>query len=580
MKKSFDDSGTAPLASRELSMKIKRLHGRPYGTYKSLRGRWRGGDVEYDLYHVQGDPFAPPSRLRAMLPLAAAGIPATWGEDPQKAIALCDFLHRSLIPQVAEQSRPSGTGRSGQILIAPLGPQILERSAVSLRDGVLEVRLSLGLPADQRQIDAEPCAEMLLQRIPEILLAGLWWRNLDRDALDAHVQCHLRQQQLRAQLRERGLVAFVPNGAVLPRAGSGSNAPLEGAVSFVSPPELLVRLQTEDMEFAGMGIPEGVTVIVGGGYHGKSTLLHALEQGIYNHIPDDGREYVVTREDALRCRTEEGRYVGGADLRWFVHDLPGKADPADFRTTAASGSTSQAASLVEGLEAGSRLFLIDEDASAVNFLVRDERMQRLLPDRREPLVPLVDRLPQLRAAGVSALLVIGASGEFLDHADNVISLEDYRPHLRTAEAKAICLELPSRRLDSAVPPAPPLRARQPAWEDLRHRAGKEIMGNAKVRMRDGRRLALDELAFDLSALDQLVSTGQGQAVGLALQAMFRQYDKTPATVGQMLDWIEGEMDRRGLDAVAHHREVELERPRRLEIACALFRVPHLVFEAV
>lgn len=125
----------------------------------------------------------------------------------------------------------------------------------------------------------------------------------------------------------------------------------------------------------GMGIPEGVTLIIGGGYHGKSTLLQALEQGVYNHVKGDGREYVITRADALKLRAEDGRAVSHLDLSLFIHDLPNGKDTHCFSTEDASGSTSQAAGVLEGMEAETSCFLIDEDTSATNFLVRDAFMQ-------------------------------------------------------------------------------------------------------------------------------------------------------------------------------------------------------------
>lgn len=73
-----------------------------------------------------------------------------------------------------------------------------------------------------------------------------------------------------------------------------------------------------------MGIPEGVTLIVGGGFHGKSTLLQALERGVYHHIAGDGREMVITRQDAVKVRAEDGRNIEKVNISAFINNLPAK----------------------------------------------------------------------------------------------------------------------------------------------------------------------------------------------------------------------------------------------------------------
>ena len=101
-----------------------------------------------------------------------------------------------------------------------------------------------------------------------------------------------------------------------------------------------------------MGIRKGITLIVGGGYHGKSTLLKALEAGVYNHIAGDGREFVITDDTAFKLRAEDGRSITGVDISPFIKNLPNKKDTVHFSTEDASGSTSQAANLMEALESG------------------------------------------------------------------------------------------------------------------------------------------------------------------------------------------------------------------------------------
>ena len=171
---------------------------------------------------------------------------------------------------------------------------------------------------------------------------------------------------------------------------------MKNGIHFVSPSSMEVTLNLPNHgPLKGMGIPKGITLIVGGGYHGKSTLLEALELGVYNHIAGDGREYVITESDAVKIRAEDGRSIKSADISLFINDLPNGKDTCCFYTEDASGSTSQAANVMEAIETGSRLLLIDEDTSATNFMIRDELMQRVVKRSQEPITPFIERVQWL-----------------------------------------------------------------------------------------------------------------------------------------------------------------------------------------
>lgn len=202
--------------------------------------------------------------------------------------------------------------------------------------------------------------------------------------------------------------------SVLPRESGISSRPLKDSVPFMSPQSLRVSMKLpHEGTIYGMGIPAGITLIVGGGYHGKSTLLNALELGVYNHIAGDGREYVITDDSALKLRSEDGRFIRNVDISLFINDLPNKKDTRCFSTEDASGSTSQAAGIVEGIEAGSKVFLLDEDTSATNFMVRDTFMQEVISREKEPITPFLERAGDLyEKAGISTILVAGSSGAF------------------------------------------------------------------------------------------------------------------------------------------------------------------------
>jgi predicted ABC-class ATPase len=401
---------------------LRRIDRRGYKAYEEIRGLYRATDVVLAIDHVQGDPYAPPSRVRLLVERQRLALPDT--ANRVRRIALEDFLARRAQRMIERFGRRrAGTGRSGLITIDAGGQEVVERTACRITDDRVELRLFVGLPAAGRTILGDRAEELLADLLPEIARATLM---LDRAALaeaERFIAVVDDAEALRAQLPAHGLVAFVGRGAILPRRSGVSQEPLrEGVVPFEPPPSLEFELETlHSGPVRGMGIPEGVTLIVGGGFHGKSTLLEALARGVYNHIPGDGRERVVTRSDAVVIRAEDGRRVVGVDLSAFIRNLPLGRSTECFTSDDASGSTSQAANIMEALEVGARVLLMDEDTCATNFMIRDHLMRELVPADAEPIVPFIDRVRQLsRSAGISTVLVMGGAGDYLHVADTVI----------------------------------------------------------------------------------------------------------------------------------------------------------------
>ena len=448
----------------DLAAELSRLDGRPYGFYKDLRGRTYGlGALRLRFEHVQGDPFAAPSRLRVDIP--APGLPEWACRRPEARRAAADFVHRAVIRELTGARRKTGSGKSGLLDILPVGQHVLERTAVRLcQDGGLRLRLTAGLPAAGRRILGREAAALLTGRLPQALDRVL--TRLDRSQLIRHVQTVEDQLALRQQLSAHGLVAFVAEGSILPRHSGADDRPLDGAIPLEVPPALACELEAPHAGLLrGLGVRAGVTLIAGGGYHGKSTLLAALAQGVYDHIPGDGRERCVSVPGAVSIRAEDGRAVRGVDLRPFITALPLGRRTDRFDTDDASGSTSQAAAIVEALEVGATALLIDEDTAATNFMIRDARMRRLVPDGKEPITPYLDRVRQLwEEIGVSSILVVGGAGDYLDVADWVIHMDEYRPHDVTARARDIAAALPqaesaaARRLVAGCGSPDPTRA--------------------------------------------------------------------------------------------------------------------------
>ncbi|MCG0239220.1 MAG: ABC-ATPase domain-containing protein [Firmicutes bacterium] len=562
-----------PLRTREdLRQALRRIDGRGYPAYRDLEGSYDFGNWELRLDRAQPDPFASPSRFRVRVPGPAAGLPPEALATPLRRWATGDFLARAF-HRALPRGGSLGSGKSGLIFIDAGEQEILPRTAVRVEpDGTVEVRFAAGLPAAGRRILGRAAEELLLERIPRAVAGSLLAGAHDRRALSAHLAAAEDHAWLQERLPAMGLVAFVADGSILPRESGVSQKPLPGAVPWVSPPELRVTVEFPNAgPVTGTGIPAGVTLIVGGGYHGKSTLLRALERGVYPHIPGDGRERVVTRADAWKLRAEDGRRVEGVDISPFIAGLPGGTDTRWFRTEAASGSTSMAANLVEALEAGAGLLLVDEDTAATNFLIRDARMQRLVPKEGEPITPFIDRVRSLYTdLGVSTVLVVGGAGDYLDVADTVILMQNYRPADVTARARQVAAELPARRQPEApVPLSPP----RPRWVDP-DSLDPRRRGREKVRARD-----LDELAFgaesiDLSYVEQLVDPSQTRAIGGALLYALRQglFRDRPA-VAALAEALRV-ADEQGLEAWAGGGVPpgDWARPRLLELAAALNRL--------
>ena len=435
----------------DLKKLLERLDRRGYPAYRDTRGSYQFPDYVLSIDHVQGDPFAAPSRLSIHVSGRRAGFPRELYRLPCQRLALQDELTRRFGRQAARFSfQARGSGQSGLIAVSRCGQEVLERTACRLDEGSgdLLLRLEVGFPADGRTINARELGKILLDYLPQCVAASLLWRNLDAGRLQAVADLAEDQQAIREALPKLGLCAFVADGSILPRASGVSQKPMEGAVPFRSPRELAVTLDLPHRgKITGMGIPKGITLIVGGGYHGKSTLLKALEVGVYNHIAGDGREYVIADSSAVKIRAEDGRSIRRTDISMFIHDLPNGRDTSAFVSEDASGSTSQAANVVESMEAGTSLLLIDEDTSATNFMVRDELMQRVIHRDMEPITPFIERMQELyQDYGISTILVAGSSGAYFEPSDTIIQMDRYIPREITETAKEAAREYPGLEL--------------------------------------------------------------------------------------------------------------------------------------
>lgn len=548
---------------------LLRIDGRPYGAYRDVGRRpYPAGALALTLEHVQGDPFAAPSRLRVDAPPDVTALPPGARTTPGQRRAAADFLHRRLRDALAGRRFGGGSGKSGHVDVAPLGEEVLARSAVRVsEDGSVALRLTVGLPAAGRRILGRDAAALLADAVPAAVVAALGAPRRDPAGLAAHVAAVEDQVALRAALPDAGLVAFLAEGAILPRRSGADDRPMTGAVPLEVPASLAAELTVPHAgRLRGLAIPRGVTLVVGGGYHGKSTLLAALARGVWDHVPGDGRERCVTLPGAVVIRAEDGRSVRAVDLRPFISHLPLGRDTARFDTDDASGSTSQAAAIVEALEAGAEALLVDEDTAATNFMIRDARMRRLVAAEAEPITPFIDRVRQLAdERGVSSVLVVGGAGDYLDVADTVIQMEEYRPRDVTVAARAVAVALP---LGDAAPRAPgPWPSAAPRVPDP---ASLDATRGRRERARAVRTRAIELGAeeIDVSLVEQLVDPAQARFVADALLACARGLADGRRSVPEILEAL----DAAGFEEIAAPAFGDRAAARRFEIAAALNRL--------
>ncbi len=544
-----------------LQSTLERIDGRGYTAYKDIAGHYRFGQLELRIDHVQGDPYAAPSRLRVVVPWSETGLGEHVRASAPRQRAARDFLARAF-RQAARQERAIGIDAGDQT--------VLDRSACLFTERGVELRFTVSLPARGRRILGRIAATILCETLPEVVSRAVTSQHVDGAALQRHCDAVEDQVALRSQLAEAGLVAFVGGGALLPRRSGVDDRPLAAGVPVEVPGSLRVVLKAPNAgEVVGMGIPVGVTVIVGGGFHGKSTLLRALESGVWDHVPGDGREQVITDGSAVKIRAEDGRSVVAMDLSPFINDLPYGRSTVRFTSELASGSTSQAAALLEALESRAQVLLVDEDTSATNFMIRDRRMQELVRSTSEPITPFVDRIGELRdRLGVSTVLVMGGSGDYFDHADTVIQMDAYQPVDVTDRARAIAVEHQTGRAAEGARPltAPVVRTVDPSSIRPERKPGR-----IKVQARGSDTLVLGRSDVDLRAVEQLTDTSQVRAIGWLLARLAEERGRQVEPTSRISYWLE-RLEVGEWDWLAGRPGGDLAAPRMCDVMAALNRL--------
>jgi predicted ABC-class ATPase len=559
--------------SERLAHLLRKIDGKGYRAYKDIAGSYDFGDYTLSIDHVQGDPFAAPSRVRVRVPVRRSGLPDDTLSSRSREIGLRDFLTRQFAQATdwIEAGR-HGSGRSGLISIDRPGQVILNRTSVVISGDDVETRFVMGLPAHGRRINGSQAHDMFFQDVPRIVGSSLFFENLDEKAIYRHILVNEDADYLRDMLAKHTIISFIADGAVLPRVSGVDDRPMNKreAILFVSPSSLTVSVDLPNNgSITGMGIPCGITLIVGGGYHGKSTLLNAIKDGIYNHIPGDGREFVVTVRNAVTIRAEDGRRIERVDISPFIRDLPFGRDTREFCTGDASGSTSQAANIMEMLEMGAGALLIDEDTTATNFMIRDHRMQELVAKEKEPITPFIDKVRQLFSEhGVSTVLVIGGAGDYFDVADCVICMDAYIPVDCTGKARAIAEKYVAERRPEGGEAFGTYRERVPLATSISARKGKR---EVKIAPKGIKAIAFGTQTIDLGAVDQLVDASQTRAIGDAIHHAIRYMDGK-STLSMVVARVCIDIKHEGLDALGRWPVGDYAEFRPFELAAAINRL--------
>lgn len=558
-----------------LKKKLASIDDQDYASYQALLGAYDFSLFKLIVQQIPKDPYAPPHTGIYRIQVQRSDdriINLDIGSKVQE-IAFADYLSRCFYDASDRISKGiRGTGYSGLITINQPGQTILERNSVVITDEIIEVRCFLGLPGKGRKVTAGIAEQMLLTELPEIVKESLLSRNINKEVLQMHIETAEDAENLRTKIDSLGLIAFIANDSILPRESGTSDKPMSDktAITFTAPESLTQEIELPNAgRIKGLAIPKGVTLITGGGYHGKSTLLSTLETGIYNHIPGDGREYCVSSVKTAKVRAYSGRYIVKTDISSFIHNLPFHQETTSFFTENASGSTSQAANIVEAIEAGAEVLLMDEDTCATNFMIRDIKMQQLVNKEDEPITTYIDKVRQLYLEkNISTILVLGGVGEYFDVSDRVIQMINYKPQDVTSRAHHIANTSPTKREVEGKAYPIHIHERIPLPNSI---IPLNEYGKSAIYAKEVHRLNFGKYVIDLTDLEQLMELSQTKALGYAIEYA-KKYMDNKATLREVVERVVTDIEENGLDVISDKVSGNFAWFRDLELSFAINRL--------
>jgi predicted ABC-class ATPase len=554
-----------------LNILLKRIDGKGYKAYKDIVGSYNFKDYNLNILYVQGDPFASPSLFEIEFSLLKFGFNPMLFNISSRRTAFEDFILRRVYKHLEKRTVKS-MGKGGEINIYKPGQEIIKRSSVEIKDENIRIRIYVGLPASGRRILAKETITIVEKDIKNIVEDI---KNINSIELENHVKHNENVNMFRNKMAELNIKVFIANGSNLARKSSVDDRPLRDAVKFTSPSSLEKTIILENgFSLTGMAIEEGVTIITGGGFHGKSTLLNAIEKGVYNHIQGDGRDYVITSYDAVKIRAEDGRSVKKVDISAFIDNLPFGKGTEDFTTENASGSTSQAANIIEALELKSKMLLIDEDTSATNFMVRDRKVQELIHKSKEPIIPFITRVRGLyKKNGVSSIVVVGGLGDYFDVADRILMLDSYEVFDVTVEAKEISNKYKENQIEYLDEVVKISNRWLDSIETIRMFNTKKV----KTKSRETEHLIIGKNDVDLKSVEQLIEEGQVNFIGELIRKIFVRRDLDKFNLSEILDTYEKRLENESLMELLEIKHGSLAYARKYEIGAAINRIRKNIF---
>ncbi len=559
-----------------LKNELNKIDGKGYKLYKNLQGEYHFKDYTLCIDYVQGDPFASPSRLRVVVDKNISNFPENLLDKKYKKIAVSDFLTRLFYFNINKYGEKIfGSGKSGLVTISKCPQEILERTSIVINNDNIEARFYVGFPARGRSVLAKELEKILYSVIPSIIENTLIYQNINKEKLIERINLVEDQEYIRSELKNKGLIAFVANGSILPRESGVSSKPLRNGKKFESPKNLEVELNLPNKGLIkGMGVKEGITLIVGGGYHGKSTILNAIELGVYNHIEGDGREFVITDNTAVKVRAEDGRSIKNTDISLFIDNLPNGKDTVKFTTENASGSTSQAANIVEAIESKTNLLLIDEDTSATNFMIRDELMQKLVSREKEPITPFIEIVkPLYEQNNISTIIVVGSSGDFFDVADYVIQMDNYEAKDVTKEAKSLMRGEINKRIKEKD-----IEVNIKFDRKIKKGTIESTYKGVKIKAMGLSSISINKENIDLRAVEQIVDTEQLNSIGAIMKWSEENMMKKSLPFEAMIEEVYSEINKNGLISIdkIYGGSGSLAMPRKQEVMATYNRYRKLI----
>jgi len=559
---------------------------------------WYGGDISFTIETTNRMAFDRPTIL-CQIPAELLGI-------SNYSTAVADDCYRQFIPCLEDLNAelynrnkpPEETGY--YYMVHPTGEILVRNSAYfSMRPrkdyknlggykitnypaeelGEPQMCLSMRFQVQLKPNDKKKAVQLLVGNLPDAVSSFIKYFDVERSKKVAELAG--KQRELREWLAKSEYCAFLANGSILPR-DSKTGGSLAGAVPFMAPKDE----EIEVCGIKGLGIKKGVTVITGGGYSGKSTVLDTISAGIYDHILGDGRELCITDVSAMTISAEDGRSVKNLDISPFISWLPG-GSTEHFSTEHASGSTSQAANILEAMDAGTKLLLIDEDKSATNFMIRDALMKELI--RREPITPFTERVNELhKSCGVSTILVIGGSGEYLSIADNVYLMDEYLISNVTEKAREIY-----RKRGDAEEKAETAHVKNWGQRHILETEGfspyPKQFGRERLEVPDIGFIIIGEEKINANHVHDIVSNEQRTAIGFMLRlletreggGLFAKAANETIDIAQKVEELYREIEEKDLDMVYSGNFPGCDRflafPRTVDFMAVLNRMRHINF---